>query len=110
MQVIPINTQVALKQSLTDGASLQVNSVFHTIQGEGPFAGSPSVFVRLSGCNLQCPACDTEYTEGRLVAIYEILMAVGQAFGTKPRANTRPLVVITAGNLSVKISDHSSTC
>lgn len=43
---------------------LQVHSIFFTIQGEGPFAGVPAVFVRLAGCNLQCPMCDTEYTDG----------------------------------------------
>lgn len=47
-----------------DGA-LFVHSVFDTIQGEGPFAGSPAVFVRLYGCNLQCPGCDTDYTSAR---------------------------------------------
>lgn len=41
-----------------------VHSIFATIQGEGIFAGHPATFVRLAGCNLQCPACDTEYTEG----------------------------------------------
>lgn len=44
---------------------LSVHSIFRTIQGEGPFAGTPSVFIRLAGCNLQCPLCDTDYTTGR---------------------------------------------
>ena len=44
---------------------LQVHSVFRTIQGEGPFAGTPAIFVRLTGCNLQCQWCDTEYTSIR---------------------------------------------
>lgn len=43
---------------------LQVHSIFPTIQGEGPFAGHPAIFIRLAGCNLQCPQCDTEYTDG----------------------------------------------
>lgn len=59
------NTQIPLKPiNQTDGWMLFVHSVFYTIQGEGPFAGCPAVFVRLGGCNLQCPGCDTEYTDG----------------------------------------------
>lgn len=36
--------------------------IFYSIQGEGATQGTPSVFVRCSGCNLQCFWCDTEYT------------------------------------------------
>lgn len=43
---------------------LAVHSIFPTLQGEGPFAGERAVFIRLAHCNLQCPGCDTEYTEG----------------------------------------------
>ena len=43
--------------------SLQVHEIFHTIQGEGPFSGRPAVFIRLSGCNLRCWFCDTEWDD-----------------------------------------------
>lgn len=43
------------------GDMLQVHDVFYTIQGEGPFAGDPAVFIRLTGCNLRCWFCDTEW-------------------------------------------------
>jgi len=36
--------------------------IFYTLQGEGISTGKPSIFVRLSGCNLQCIWCDTPYT------------------------------------------------
>jgi organic radical activating enzyme len=43
---------------------LRVNEIFYTIQGEGTHAGTPSVFVRLEGCNLACSFCDTEFNDG----------------------------------------------
>jgi len=42
--------------------TLLVNEVFESIQGEGAFTGMPSIFVRLQGCPVGCPWCDTKHT------------------------------------------------
>lgn len=57
-----MNTQ--RQQPIVLSNKILVHSIFETIQGEGPFQGYPATFIRLAGCNLQCPACDTEYTLG----------------------------------------------
>jgi 7-carboxy-7-deazaguanine synthase len=62
---VELNRQPIEKRERLYNGTVDVHSIFYTIQGEGPFAGTPATFVRLSGCNLQCPLCDTEYTEFR---------------------------------------------
>src|SRR5271155_1095137 len=53
---------------------LHINEIFYSIQGESTHAGRPCVFVRLTGCNLRCKWCDTEYAfyEGHRMSISEI--------------------------------------
>lgn len=41
---------------------LPVNELFETIQGEATFTGTPAVFVRMQGCPVGCPWCDTKHT------------------------------------------------
>ena len=57
---------------------LRVNEIFYSIQGESTHAGRPCVFVRLTGCNLRCVWCDTEYAfhEGRQMAVDEVVERV----------------------------------
>ncbi|MBT1065593.1 7-carboxy-7-deazaguanine synthase QueE [Bowmanella sp. Y26] len=42
--------------------SLKINEMFETIQGEGSFTGMPAIFIRLQGCPVGCPWCDTKHT------------------------------------------------
>lgn len=39
-----------------------INEIFQTIQGEGYYAGTPSIFIRMQGCPVHCTWCDTKYT------------------------------------------------
>ncbi len=61
---------------------LKVNEIFHSIQGESTHAGRPCVFVRLTGCNLRCAWCDTEYAfyEGEEMTIDQVMERVA-AYG-----------------------------
>ncbi len=72
-------------------SAIRVCEIFESIQGEGLRVGEPSVFLRLSGCNLKCNFCDTKYSwvEGKALSFDEILERV-YSFGLKN-------VVITGG-------------
>ena len=92
--LVTINKQRAMPLKYNSENTLLINSIFNTIQGEGPFAGSPATFIRLTGCNLRCPACDTEYTSvmeiGDLSDHYNILTHLHNM-------DALPLIVVTGG-------------
>ena len=41
---------------------MQITEIYKSLQGESTYAGLPCIFVRLTGCNLRCSWCDTEYS------------------------------------------------
>jgi organic radical activating enzyme len=52
--------------------SLFVTSMFFTLQGEGPYAGLPALFIRLAKCNLDCSFCDTFFDDGDWMTFNDI--------------------------------------
>ncbi len=63
---------------------LKINEIFKSIQGESTYAGLPCTFIRLSGCNLRCTYCDTNYAyyHGREIPDEEIISKI-EEFGVK---------------------------
>lgn len=115
MELQVINTQTPMPQRVSDPDRIDTEGEpWVTIQGEGPFAGQPAVFVRLHGCNLKCKFCDTTYTSDLREVSADALVA-----RVVPLANTispkrKRLVVITGGEpfrqplkeLLVKLAGH----
>lgn len=79
---------------------LLVTKIFHTIQGEGPNAGVPAIFLRLAGCNrgakvgMGCEFCDTafQFAQGRRLSFERIWKSFSAVRGWQPG-----LLVITGG-------------
>lgn len=94
---MPINIQPIEKRRIGDGSVLDTHSIFYTIQGEGPYSGHPAVFIRLAGCNLQCPGCDTDYTSDRQNMAYQNIVHKANLLTPYRIGKGRKLVVITGG-------------
>ena len=73
----------------------KINELFYSLQGEGYFTGTPSVFVRFSGCNLKCDFCDTHHDEGETMSDEAIVAAIKAFPATR--------VVLTGGEPSLFI-------
>ena len=70
---------------------MTVTEIFASIQGESTLQGLPCVFIRLTGCNLNCRYCDTRYARegGSAMTADEIIQAVS--------GYTIPFICITGG-------------
>ena len=59
---------------------MQISEIYKSLQGESTYAGLPCVFVRLTGCNLRCSWCDSEFSfyGGQKMALQEVLSEVAR--------------------------------
>jgi len=66
----------------------RINEIFYSLQGEGIRAGTAALFLRFSGCNLQCRVethgfdCDTEFVSGRSLTLEQIIAELREASAT----------------------------
>jgi 7-carboxy-7-deazaguanine synthase len=81
-------------------ATLKINEIFYSIQGESTFIGRPCVFIRLTACDLRCTYCDTEYAffEGHKRTLASILEEV--------RGHACNLVEVTGGEPLLQPNVH----
>lgn len=100
---------------MTMAKTYRVNEIFYSIQGEGIRAGTANVFLRFTGCNLQCSVdektylgeayragfdCDTEFMTGRDYTLKELLQALERVGSVKWSSGARRgcrNVVLTGG-------------
>ncbi|MFW6140113.1 MAG: 7-carboxy-7-deazaguanine synthase QueE [Acidobacteriota bacterium] len=75
--------------------TLKITEIFSSVQGEGLRQGEPTLFVRLTGCNLRCDFCDTKYAweGGEKLSVEEIIKRVKRERQKFPA----PWVCITGG-------------
>lgn len=80
---------------------LKINEIFYSIQGETTYVGLPTVFVRLTACNLRCTYCDTQYSyyEGELRALDTIVHEI--------ESHKTPYVCITGGEPLLQKEVHT---
>jgi len=62
---------------------MRINDIYASIQGEGSLAGTPMVIVRLHGCGVGCPFCDTKETWEAKTGDYR--NSLPEALGTNPK-------------------------
>lgn len=74
---------------------MKVIEIFNSIQGEGTMLGEPAVFIRLAGCNLRCPWCDTKESWQTDVKEIQTPEIVKQVIGLQCDPGTN--VIITGG-------------
>ncbi len=77
---------------------LNVNEIFYSLQGEGGRVGEPSIFIRLTECNLACSFCDTDFAEGDDMSLGKIADTISQYAGK--------WIIWTGGEPTIQLKDE----
>lgn len=76
---------------------MKINEYFETLQGEGKYAGHPTLFVRLADCDLDCSFCDTEWRSYKEMSVADVYKIV--------QDSNKEIIVWTGGEPTLQRND-----
>lgn len=82
---------------------MKINEIFYSLQGEGFFTGTPAIFIRFAGCNLNCEFCDTKHQSYKDYTNDEILREIAKYTPCNR-------VVLTGGEPTLQITAELLDC
>lgn len=81
----------------------KINDIFYSIQGEGFNIGKPAIFIRFSGCNLNCPFCDTNWKDYKEYTEEELIVEVEEII--KNNNIEQPFIIFTGGEPTLQLKN-----
>lgn len=78
-----------------------IAEVFYSLQGEGARAGTPTVFCRFAGCNMDCDFCDTDHNPRFEVSQFELLQLL-----QRNDLHNSKRVILTGGEPLLQVDHH----
>jgi len=77
---------------------MKISEIFESLQGEGKYAGSPALFIRLSGCTRNCSFCDTKYhSNGQEYSLSEVIKII--------KKSDKKIIIWTGGEPLIQIKE-----
>jgi 7-carboxy-7-deazaguanine synthase len=89
------------EQGNSDMKEYRINEIFYSLQGEGRNTGQAAVFIRFSGCNLQCSFCDTDFTQYTSMTLDEITQCLSK-YPTPQSTGVALWCILTGGEPSLQ--------
>ena len=77
----------------------RINEIFYSLQGEGRHSGRAAVFIRMSGCNLKCPFCDTDFHSYTEMTAEDIVSYIR-------KWRDCGFIVLTGGEPTLQVDEH----